>query len=163
MTRSSLLLLQRCFPNSFACYVGSASGELIASSDLAEPVWAGLLRWYLPFVITMFTLYFPLVILAHIFLSNMLRCGVPLVCELPPGAMVGNSPLSRPIRGLLIATHGIIDVPLPVGLLHAWMTVLEVGMNNLVMRLSTQFHKLERAVPGSTLLADPYVCLCILD
>ncbi|KAG8735303.1 hypothetical protein FRC10_010753 [Ceratobasidium sp. 414] len=125
MTRTSILLLQRCFPNSFACFMGSASGKLTASSELAEPVWAGLIRWYLPFVVTILALYD-----AYWYLS-------------------------RVTQGLRLATHGIIDVPLPIGILHTWMTTLEVRMNGLVTRLSTEYHSLERGVSGSTLLVEP--------
>ncbi|KAG9091738.1 hypothetical protein FRC06_000393, partial [Ceratobasidium sp. 370] len=116
MTRSSLLLLQRCFPDSFACFMGSASGELVASSDLAEPVWAGLLRWYLPFVIMIFLLYFPLVILGHFIAVNMFACRNLWACPREEWSQVGElvfvsiaSPLSRISRGLLLAMHGLID------------------------------------------------------
>ncbi|KAG8678215.1 hypothetical protein FRC08_017970 [Ceratobasidium sp. 394] len=54
-----------------------------------------------------------------------------------------------------MAIHGIIDVPLPIGILHAWMTALEVRMNNLVTSLSTEYHRLVRGVSGSTLLVEP--------
>lgn len=160
MTRSSLLLLQRCFPTSFACYIGSSSGELIASSNLAEPVWAGLLRWYLPFVILIFVLYVPIVAVAHVFFYRMISCR-QLVCPMEfwgPNSGAGMvTGLSHIMQALRLSVHGILDVPLPVGLLHAWMTALEVTMNDLVVRLSTQYHALERTVPESMLLVEPYV------
>ncbi|KDN42032.1 hypothetical protein RSAG8_07077, partial [Rhizoctonia solani AG-8 WAC10335] len=147
MTRSSLLLLQRCFPTSFTCHMGSISDEVIHASQLAEPIWAGLLKWYLPFAIAIFFLYFPLLVLGHVFLNSMIDCGNPWEClEKPP-----NMGLSRAFR---LALHGM-DVPLPLGLLHAWMTSLEVRMNDLVVRLSNQYYALGRSVPESTLLLQP--------
>ncbi|KAG8696832.1 hypothetical protein FRC09_008240 [Ceratobasidium sp. 395] len=162
MTRSSLLLLQRCFPNSFACFIGATSGELVASSDLAEPIWAGLLRWYLPFVITVLLVYFPLLVLAHYVFGNLLGCQKVWVCPISEGPGVDGTmepifiwTLSNVSQGLRLGVHGILDVPLPIGLLHAWMTALEIRMNNLVTRLSSEYHKLEHGMSGSTLLADP--------
>ncbi|KAJ1301310.1 hypothetical protein OPQ81_003712 [Rhizoctonia solani] len=149
MTRSSLLLLQRCFPTSFSCYIGSTSDQPIHASQLAEPIWAGLLKWYLPFAISIFLLYFPLVILGHVVLDNMFECGSPWTCAEKP-----DGPQMVVYRALRLAIHGI-DVPLPLGLLHMWMTSLEVRMNDLVMRLSTQYHALGRSLPGSTLLLQP--------
>ncbi|KAG9074785.1 hypothetical protein FS749_013624 [Ceratobasidium sp. UAMH 11750] len=160
MTRSSILLLQRCFPNSFACFMGSASGKFIASSELAEPDWAGLVRWYLPFVITMFALYLPLVTFAHCMVANAFACQKIRVCPVhiwSIGSIYWDGLVSLPrvTQGLRAATHGIVDVPLPIGILHAWMTALEVRMNNLVTSLSTEYHRLERGVSGSTLLVEP--------
>ncbi|CAE6409834.1 hypothetical protein ACGC1H_006491 [Rhizoctonia solani] len=147
MTRSSLLLLQRCFPTSFTCHMGSTSAELIHASELAEPIWAGLLKWYLPFASAIFLLYFPLLVTGHLFFNNMLECGKYWECEEKLSSMA----VSRALR---LALHGL-DVPLPLGLLHAWMTSLEVRMNDLVVRLSTQYHALGRSLPESTLLLQP--------
>ncbi|QRV99094.1 transmembrane protein [Ceratobasidium sp. AG-Ba] len=164
MTRSSLLLLNRCFPSSFACFMGSTSGDLVASSELAEPIWAGLLRWYLPFVITVFLFYFPMLVLAHITVSNGLRCGELWVCPIDdtllgpdkPNTMVATvAHMSRLDVALRLAPHGLVDVALPAGILHAWMTALEVEMNNLVTRLSAEYQKLEKGISGSVLLVDP--------
>lgn len=152
MTRSSLLLLHRCFPNSFACYMGSTAGDLIPSAELSEPIWAGLLRWYLPFAIVMFLIYFPLVVVVHLVAGNLITCGRIKVCSAED---LGNYVYRRMVAGFRIAIHGAIDVPLPLGMLHAWMTALEVRMNDLVLRLSTQYHALERSTSGSTLLLDP--------
>ncbi|KAH7337405.1 hypothetical protein B0J17DRAFT_662843 [Rhizoctonia solani] len=151
MTRSSLLLLQRCFPTSFACYMGSTSDELIHASQLAEPVWAGLIKWYLPFAIAIFLFYFPLLVLGHVFLSGIVDCGSSWTCA---AKLTIDQPRIVVFRALRLALHGM-DVPLPLGLLHAWMTSLEVRMNDLVVRLSTQYHALERSLPGSTLLLQP--------
>ncbi|KAF8597578.1 hypothetical protein BDV93DRAFT_547870 [Ceratobasidium sp. AG-I] len=136
MTRSSLLLLQRCFPTSFACYLGSASGELVRHSELAEPVWAGLLRWYLPFVIAVFIIYLPAVIFTQVILAGTTK-----------GGGFADS--------LRISAHAIIDIPLPVGLLHAWITSLEVRMNDLVLRIATEYQGiLAREDPERALLGD---------
>ncbi|CAE6496420.1 unnamed protein product [Rhizoctonia solani] len=149
MTRSSLLLLQRCFPTSFTCHMGSTSDGLIHASQLAEPIWAGLLKWYLPFAIGIFLLYFPLLVLGHVLLGNLFDCGSSWECM---------EKLSEPrmvvYRALRLSLHGM-DVPLPLALLHTWMTALEVRMNDLVVRLSTQYHALGRSLPGSTLLLQP--------
>lgn len=161
MTRSSLLLLLQCFPTSFACFLGSSSGELVPASGLAEPVWAGLLHWYLPFVIIILALYIPPIIAAHVILINLLRCKhVMCPMDIWGGAGLGigglgQSPLSISLEALRLAAHGLIDVPIPIGILHAWITVLEVRMNGLVSRLSAQYHELGNAVPESTLVANP--------
>ncbi|KAF8597579.1 hypothetical protein BDV93DRAFT_527353 [Ceratobasidium sp. AG-I] len=138
MTRSSLLLLQRCFPTSFACYLGAASGELVPPSELAEPVWAGLLRWYLPFVLAVLMIYLPTVIFTQIVLA---------------GTNMGEgSPI---IDALRISAHAIIDIPLPVGFLHTWMTSLEVRINDLVLRIATGYRELlARENPDCGLLGD---------
>ncbi|KAG8774225.1 hypothetical protein FRC12_002101 [Ceratobasidium sp. 428] len=140
------------------------SGELVASSDLAEPIWAGLLRWYLPFVITILLIYFPLLVLAHYVFGNLLGCQKVWVCPISEGPGVDGTmepifiwTLSNLSQGLRLGVHGILDVPLPIGLLHAWMTALEIRMNNLVTRLSSEYHELEHGMSGSTLLVDPYV------
>ncbi|QRV75830.1 transmembrane protein [Ceratobasidium sp. AG-Ba] len=119
MTRSSLLLLQQCFPDSFACFLGSTSGKLISSANLAEPVWAGLVH-----------------------------CALH-VCQhrrVPEGMAV-----SAP-AGQHLAWHGFTDVPLPVGILHTWMTALELRMNDLVARLFKEYKRLEQDLPGSGLI-----------
>ncbi|KAG9120959.1 hypothetical protein FRC07_003295 [Ceratobasidium sp. 392] len=56
--------------------------------------------------------------------------------------------------GLRLSVHGIFDVPFPIGILHAWMTGLEVKMNDLVTRLSTQYHRLGHGTPELALLAE---------
>lgn len=38
MTRSSPLLLQRCYTSALACYLGLMPGKLVPASVLAEPV-----------------------------------------------------------------------------------------------------------------------------
>lgn len=40
---------------------------------------------------------------------------------------------------LRYSLHTILDAPLPVGLMHSYMTALEERMNKLVVRLSGQF------------------------
>ncbi|CAE6424747.1 unnamed protein product [Rhizoctonia solani] len=133
MTRSSLILLHRCCPAAFACYLGPPSGELISPSLLAEPVWAGLLRWYLPFVVTFFMIYFPLLILLHQFLYMSFDCFI--TCT------TGN----KLLRAVDYALHSILDVPLPIGLIHSYMTSLEVQVNRLVVNISTQFFRIRSA------------------
>ncbi|KAJ1311893.1 hypothetical protein OPQ81_010353 [Rhizoctonia solani] len=118
MTRSSLILLHRCCPTAFACYLGPPSGEPISSALLSEPVWAGLLR------------------------CPNLKCIV--VCN------TGD----RLMRAVVYALHSILDVPLPIGIIHSYMTSLEVQVNRLVVNISTQFFRIRNAhtgtVPAST-------------
>ncbi|KDN40386.1 hypothetical protein RSAG8_08149, partial [Rhizoctonia solani AG-8 WAC10335] len=141
MTRSSLILLHRCCPAAFACYLGPPSGELISPSLLAEPVWRGLLRWYLPFIVTFFMIYFPLLILLHRFLYMSFDCFI--TCT------TGN----KMLRAVDYALHSILDVPLPIGLIHSYMTSLEVQTNRLVVNISTQFFRIRNThtepVPSS--------------
>jgi hypothetical protein len=151
MTRSSLLLLQRCFPTSFSCYMGSISDQLIDASQLAEPIWAGLIRWYIPFAIIICLIYFPLLTTGHVFLDELFDCGIWCTGNIN---LEETQPRLVIYRALRLASHGM-DVPLPLGILHAWMTALEVRMNELVMKLSNQYHALGRSVPGSTLLLQP--------
>ncbi|KAF8707453.1 hypothetical protein RHS03_04425, partial [Rhizoctonia solani] len=142
MTRSSLILLHRCYPAAFACYLGPPSGEMISPSLLAEPVWAGLLRWYLPFVVVFFFAYIPLVILLHGFLWTSLMC----LGSCDQG--------SRALTAVAYAVHSIVDVPLPIGIIHSYMTSLEVQINRLVVNISTQFFRIRNpqveSVPTST-------------
>jgi hypothetical protein len=145
MTRSSLLLLQRCYPTAFGCHLGAISSGLVPPSVLVEPVWAGLLRWYLPFTIMFFLLYIPLLLLFHTYVGGIMDCQCTFVYTVP-----------RVIIAFRFALHSIIDVPLPVGVMHAYMTALEGHMNNLVARLSVQF--LGTRAPGTdTLPTTTYV------
>ncbi|KAF8598767.1 hypothetical protein BDV93DRAFT_526576 [Ceratobasidium sp. AG-I] len=66
----------------------------------------------------------------------------------------GPSTLSITLEALRLAAHGLIDLAIPIGMLHACITVLEVRLNDLVSKLSIRYHGLENPVPGSTLLAD---------
>ncbi|KAF8607113.1 hypothetical protein BDV93DRAFT_603777 [Ceratobasidium sp. AG-I] len=147
MTRSSLLLMQRCYPSAFACHLGAMSDELVPSSSLAEPVWAGILRWYLPFVILFFLFYIPLLICFHVYIGRLVNCHALDDC-------VQRSVVPRPLSAFLHSLHSIVDVPLPVGLMHAYMTALEQEMNDLVVRLSVRFldaaHPAREGAPGAT-------------
>ncbi|KAF8593348.1 hypothetical protein BDV93DRAFT_529903 [Ceratobasidium sp. AG-I] len=134
MTRTSLLLFQRCYPKAFACHFGPMSGELVSGSDLAEPVWAGLLKWYLPFVVFFVLAYVPPVVIFHVVIARLMDCRGLQECYQYPA----NS-LPRELLAMRMALHSIVDVPLPVGLLHSYMTALEGRMNDLIMRLSVQF------------------------
>ncbi|KAG9085666.1 hypothetical protein FS749_004242 [Ceratobasidium sp. UAMH 11750] len=136
MTRTSLLLLQRCYPKAFACYLGSLSGELVPASDLIEPVWTGVVRWYLPFVVLFFMAYLPLVVAIHMQLSMFVRCHWQLA-SCPHFPYDGRPGLT--VMALRLALHSLIDVPLPTGIMHAYMTALESAMNELVERLSREF------------------------
>ncbi|CAE6478098.1 unnamed protein product [Rhizoctonia solani] len=130
MTRSSLILLHRCCPTAFACYLGPPSSELISASLLAEPVWAGLLRWYLPFMVVFFMVYYPLLVLLHQYMAMNLDCAV--TCN-------------RLLRSVMYALHSILDVPLPIGIIHCYMTSLELQINRLVVDISTQFFRIRSA------------------
>jgi hypothetical protein len=130
MTRSSLLLLQRRYPEAFECHLGSASSEVTAPSLLAEPVWAGVVRWYLPFVILFFLIYFPLLVMMHTSIYAHLGCSV---------SMSRNCKATKLVQGLRYSLHSILDVPLPVGLVHTYLNSLENSMNTTVMKLSAQF------------------------
>lgn len=112
------------------------SGELVSGSDLAEPVWAGLLKWYLPYVIFFVLAYVPPVVIFHVVIARLMDChGLQLqMCDQYPA-----NALPRELLAMRMALHSIVDVPLPVGLLHSYMTALEGRMNDLVVRLSIQF------------------------
>ncbi|CAE6365704.1 unnamed protein product [Rhizoctonia solani] len=142
MTRSSLILLHRCYPAAFACYLGHPSGEMISSSLLAEPVWAGLLRWYLPFAVVFFFTYIPLLILLHRFIYFSLNCFG--TCNQG----------TRWVSAVGYAIHSVLDVPLPIGIIHSYMTSIEVQINRLVVNISTQFFRIRNPrtepVPTST-------------
>ena len=144
MTRSSLLLMQRCYPSGFACHLGAMSVGLVPSSSLAEPVWAGILRWYLPFVILFFLLYIPLLISFHVYIGRAMDCRVLDTCA---------SAVYSSVLAFRYSLHSIADVPLPVGLMHAYMTALEEEMNNLVVRLSVRFLNAENPVREGALEA----------
>ena len=91
------------------------SDELVPSSSLAEPVWAGILRWYLPFVVVFFAIYVPLVILVRAYIALAIDCRILDTCA---------STVDSSVSAFRYSLHSIIDVPLPVGLMHAYMTAL---------------------------------------
>lgn len=134
MTRSSLLLLQRCHPSAFACYLGEMSDELTPASVLAEPVWAGLMRWYLPFIGLFFLVYFSLLMTFYNALAPSRGCW-------SARSFLADATCNshRWIRALGHAVHSVLNVPVPVGAMHVYMTSLEVEMNKLVVNISTQF------------------------
>lgn len=132
MTRSSLLLLHRCYPKAFARHLGPMSGELVPASNLAEPVWAGLIIWYLPFVVLFFLLYITPLVVIHSYMATFFAYGGPLGHDGPYVMLMF-------FNAFRTAVHAIVDGPLPIGLIHAYMTSLENEMNDVVARLLTQF------------------------
>lgn len=108
------------------------SDELVPSSSLAEPVWFGIVRWYLPFVVIFFLAYIPLLVLFHTYVGDLAYCHALHSC-------VEVFVVPKPLSAFLHSLHSILDVPLPVGLMHAYMTALEEEMNELVVRLSARF------------------------
>lgn len=118
------------------------SGELMPGSDLAEPVWAGLIKWYLPVVVIFFMLYIPPVVFIHTFLATSVNCGDPLSCA---GAFAP----SKAFYAFRMALHAIFDGPLPIGLMHGYMTSLEEEMNELVVRLLMQLSVTQSADHGN--------------
>lgn len=132
MTRSFLLLLHRCYPNAFACHLGAMSSELVPASNLAEPVWSGLIKWYLPFVMLFLMLYIPPVVAIHAYMATSVSYGDRLGSD-------GSSGMLKFYNAFRTAIHAIVDAPLPIGIMHAYMTSLEDEMNNVVVRLLTQF------------------------
>lgn len=143
MTRSSLILLQRCYPHAFACYLGAVSDILIPGSALAEPVWAGMLRWYLPFALAFFLTYIPLIVALSYYIWQTMSCVETHGARCPSS--------SRMFSAFKSAMHAVLDVPFPIGLMHAYMTSLEVSMNKLIVNLSVQFSTIQGAtvVPES--------------
>lgn len=117
------------------------SGVLVAASDLAEPVWAGMLRWYLPFVIIFFLVYIPPMVMFHVYVGRLIECHGFDACVVWIVA-------PRELQALRYSLHSVVDVPLPVGLVHAYMTALETQMNVLVVRLSLQFLGVQQTTHG---------------
>ncbi|CAE6402233.1 unnamed protein product [Rhizoctonia solani] len=143
MTRSSLLLLQTCYPHSFECYLGESLGEAVTPSCLAEPVWTGLIRWYLPFAMIFLLVYIILLVTTYYIIS-------------------GHFAFSREVRavyGVRLALHYGFDLPLPLGLLHTYMNSLEVSANTIVVNLSAQFLRVRDGSPDlvvQTYLRPPF-------
>ncbi|KAG8715933.1 hypothetical protein FRC08_010017 [Ceratobasidium sp. 394] len=135
MTRTSLLLLQRCYPTAFTCYLGSMSGELVPASDLTEPVWTGVIRWYLPLVVLFFMAYVPVVVVVHLQFTKLTTCLGIRGCDSKSHYYQTRWELAA----LRFALHSIIDVPLPIGIMHAYTASLELSMSKLVERLSGVF------------------------
>ncbi|CAE6426524.1 unnamed protein product [Rhizoctonia solani] len=140
MTRSSLLLLQTCYPHSFECYLGGALGEAVTPSFLAEPVWTGLIRWYLPFAMIFLLVYMCLLVITDYLISGHFAFSVEL----------------RAVYGLRLALHYGFDLPLPLGLLHTYMNSLEIAANTIVMNLSTQFLRVHDGNPDLVVQRPPF-------
>ncbi|KAG9100186.1 hypothetical protein FRC06_004461 [Ceratobasidium sp. 370] len=74
---------------------------------------------------------------------------------------------SRVIISFRFALHSIIDVPLPLGVVHAYMTALEQKMSRLVDALAAQFLSAEAALnlsnaPSPEVLIDgPWATLAV--
>ncbi|QRV85044.1 transmembrane protein [Ceratobasidium sp. AG-Ba] len=150
MTRSSLLLLQQCYPSAFACYLGDMTGELVPASELAEPIWAGVVRWYWFFIALFFMVYIPLVVGLHSFLAGGCALGT-----------CWHRSISAHLDALKLAVHGLVDVPLPVGIMHAYMSSIESVMNGLVGRLSAEFLGLrESQSEDAEPLSEPFGLFC---
>ncbi|KAF8607325.1 hypothetical protein BDV93DRAFT_520196 [Ceratobasidium sp. AG-I] len=154
--RSSLLVIQRCFPHDFACQLGEER-ELVPASALEEPSWASLLRWYLPFTFIALSLYAIAVVALHIWVAHLLgssktskhsignRVGVLEAaekCMLDQTAPeCAHSDMSAAVwqNGLRLMLHLMLDLPFPVGLLHTWLMSTEMRMGGLVRRVSSRF------------------------
>lgn len=108
------------------------SGEHFSGSDLAKPVWAGLLKWYLPFVVFFVLAYAPPAVIFHIVIARFIGCYGQRVYK-------EYIVVFRELLAMRIPLHPLADMPFPVGLLHSYMTALEGRMNDLVMKLSVQF------------------------
>ena len=52
------------------------------------------------------------------------------------------------MHGARYAFHTIFDLPLPIGLIHAYMTSLEIAANRIVTNLSAQFLIAHNREPG---------------
>ena len=111
------------------------TGKPIPGSELAEPVWTGLIEWYLPFVVLFFLVYIPLVGVIHYLMGTVVSYG-------EPSKSGGYHLLYNAFR---TAMHPIFDGPLPIGVIHAYMTSLEEEMNDLIVRLLTQFLEIQRS------------------
>lgn len=144
MTRSSLLLMQRCYSSAFACFLGTTSDTLIHPSALAQPIWAGLLRWYLPFVVLFFLSYISLLMMSYHLIWYTVGCIDDRYIFRSNACH-----LSRATMAIVYAMHSLLDAPLPVGMMHAYMTTLEVAMNKLVVDLSSQFLETHDTKPVS--------------
>ncbi|GAB1520310.1 hypothetical protein RhiTH_003384 [Rhizoctonia solani] len=147
-SRSTLLVIYNCFPHDFACSLGEEE-ELVPASMLEEPAWASLLRWYFPFTAIALVLYVLAVIVVHVWVGRLLasprgnrvldaaqRCmrdPTAPECEL---LNVHDPPWKSALRLML---HLVLDLPFPVGLLHTWLSSLELSMGTLVKRVSTRY------------------------
>ncbi|ELU39633.1 hypothetical protein AG1IA_06337 [Rhizoctonia solani AG-1 IA] len=147
-SRSTLLVIYNCFPHDFACSLGEEE-ELVPASMLEEPAWASLLRWYFPFTAIALVLYFLAVIVVHVWVGRLLasprgnrvldaaqRCmrdPTAPECEL----LNVHDPAWKSALRLML--HLVLDLPFPVGLLHTWLSSLELSMGTLVKRVSTRY------------------------
>ncbi|KAG8743293.1 hypothetical protein FRC10_012256 [Ceratobasidium sp. 414] len=152
--RSSLLAIQRCFIHEFACQLGEER-ELVPVSALEEPAWSCLLRWYLPFTSIALVLYAIAVVGIHIWVASILssntgkpslanRVGVLEAAEkcmsnlsAPECVLSEDSAVWR--NALRLMLHIMLDLPFPVGLLHAWLSAKELQIVGLVRRVSARF------------------------
>lgn len=154
--RSSLLVVQRCFPHDFACQLGEER-ELVSASALEEPSWSSLLRWYLPFASIALSLYTIAVVALHIWVAHLLSSGnasrpslgnrvgvleAAEKCMIDPTAPECARPeMAAAVwqNGLRLMLHLMLDLPFPVGLLHTWLMSKEMQMGGLVKRVSSRF------------------------
>ncbi|CEL54911.1 hypothetical protein RSOLAG1IB_07403 [Rhizoctonia solani AG-1 IB] len=146
--RSTLLAIHNCFPHDFACSLGEER-DLVPASMLEEPAWASLLRWYFPFTAVALVFYILAVIVIHVWVGRLLasprgnrvldlaqkcmRDPTAAECEL----LNVHDPVWR--SALRLVLHLVLDLPFPVGLLHTWLSSLELGMGALVKRVSARY------------------------
>ncbi|KAG8736614.1 hypothetical protein FRC10_009131, partial [Ceratobasidium sp. 414] len=131
------------------------SGKLVPASDLMEPVWTGVVRWYLPFVVLFFLAYVPLVVIVHTQITRLTTCLGIRGCD--PASHYSQS--RSELVALRLALHSLIDVPLPIGIMHAYTSSLESSMNKLVERLSREFLG-TREDSNVAPLEEPFGLLC---
>ncbi|KDN34512.1 hypothetical protein RSAG8_12385, partial [Rhizoctonia solani AG-8 WAC10335] len=63
---------------------------------------------------------------------------------------------ARAMHGMRYALHFGFDVPIPVGLIHAYMNSLETSANTIVINLSTQFLTAHAGDPNPILQSPPF-------
>ncbi|KAG8703798.1 hypothetical protein FRC09_003936 [Ceratobasidium sp. 395] len=71
-------------------------------------------------------------------------------------------PAPEGLASLRTALHALIDVPLPIGMIHAYLTSLELSMNGLVGRLSREFFQAQES-EGSAVeppIREPFELFC---
>ncbi|CAE6337885.1 unnamed protein product [Rhizoctonia solani] len=146
--RSTLLVIHNCFPHDFACSLGEER-ELVSASMLEEPAWASLFRWYFPFATVALVIYVLAVVVVHVWVGRLLasprgnrvldaaqkcmRDPTASECEL----LNVDDPVWK--SALRLVLHLILDLPFPVGLLHTWLSSLELGMGALVKRVPARY------------------------
>ncbi|KAF8607329.1 hypothetical protein BDV93DRAFT_553048 [Ceratobasidium sp. AG-I] len=147
MTRSILMILCNCFGDSqFICYLGDETSPEgpVSAGFLVEPLYNGIVRWYLPVVLTGLVAYILFMLGIHWLLEAQPfyfnKIDAQRACDYyeaegifdclefvrnaaPKDVVVDSAVLLR--HGGIMYLHAALDIPFPCAVIHWWLTKME--------------------------------------